>query len=211
MTHFDNGALGPKKGGRGTGKPPVSSPVRIKSREEEKGDLIGSYSENGVFAVPRPLSDDATSQQGHHLACEAGERDALARYLASNPGMTAREWKGKGFDAFNPFDKHYVREGEKPWHELDPAEVRQIAIGTKARYLTKGQRQAAGRDPSLYFDPISLAYCLRSDGLGGPSTVAGRVDTAEGVLKVPDPSPSRPAAASNLKSMTNYRRIFPHD
>lgn len=180
MTHYDRDSFGPTKRGRGTGKPSVSIPRPLYSRGKE---LIEGGYEIAVSSVPRPL------------ACEAGEEDALLRYLASNPGMTAREFKGKGFDAYNPFDKDHVREGEKPWHKLDPSEVRQIARGTKARYLTKGQRQAAARDSGLIWNPATLAYCLRSEELPSPSTVAGSVDTAEGVLKVPDPTFSRPAAA----------------
>ena len=129
------------------------------------------------------------------MTAQSDNQAGLERYLAANPGMTAREWKGKGFHEYNPFDKDHVREGEKPWHELDPAEVRQIAIGTKARYLTKGQRQAAARDPGLIWDAVSLAYCLRSDGPPSPSTVAGRFAKAEGVLKVNRSGSSRPAAA----------------
>ena len=180
MTHYDRNSPGPTKRGRGTGKPSVSIPRTLYSRGKEL--IEGGYEIVGS-SDPRPL------------ACEAGEEDALLLYLAANPGMTAREFKGKGFDAYNPFDKDHVREGEKPWHELDPAEVRQIAIGTKARYLTKGQRQAAARDPGLIWDAVSLAYCLRSDGPPSPSTVAGRFAKAEGVLKVNRSGSSRPAAA----------------
>lgn len=208
MTHYDRDPYGPTKRGRGTGKPSVSIPRPLYSRDKE---LIEGGYEIAVSSVPRPLPGDTADAQGHDLACEAGERDALAHYLASNPGMTSRDWKGKGFDAFNPFDKDHVRDGEMPWHELDPTEVRKTAIGTKARYLTKGQRQAAARDPGLVWDPISLAYCLRPDGPRCPSTVAGRQPMAEGVSKVPDPTLSRPAAATNLNSMTFFHRIFEHD
>lgn len=159
----------PRKGDGGRVNP-VFLPRPLYSRDKE---LIEGGYEIAVPSVPRPLSGDAPNAQTQHLACGAGERDALAHYLASNPGMTSRDWKGKGFDAFNPFDKDHVREDEKPWHELDPTEVRQIATATKARYLTKGQRQAAARDPGLIWDPIGLAYCLRPDAPRRPFTVAG--------------------------------------
>lgn len=98
----------------------------------------------------------------------SSEPDALPAYLATNPNMTARDYKGKGFDIFHPFDKHYVEPGEKPWHKLDPEQVRVAATSDKARFLSKGVRQAAGRDPGLVWDEKAGAYRRRDNTLPAP-------------------------------------------
>lgn len=154
---------------------PPQPKVEIKL-ERERRDLI-----------PKAVPSDGRSR-------EKGEPISLAAYLAANPGMTKREFEGKGFHKYNPFDCDYVRPGEKPWHALNRAEVRARAIGTKARYMPKGFRQAAARDPGLYFDPTTLAYCLRLDGPPSPSTVVG-TSTPHPPLKGNRSGSSRPAAA----------------
>lgn len=84
---------------------------------------------------------------------------ALDTYLAANPDKTARDFKGKGFDTFAPFDKDHVRSNEQPWHKLNPVAVRDAATTEKARFLTKGERQAAARDPGLIWDEATRSYC----------------------------------------------------
>lgn len=86
---------------------------------------------------------------------------ALAAFLASNPAMTVRDFKGKGFTTFAPFDRNHVEPGEPAWHQLDPKAVREAATTEKARFLTKGERQAAARDPLLEWDERARQYRLR--------------------------------------------------
>jgi hypothetical protein len=100
----------------------------------------------------------------------------LERFLADNPAMTVRDWKGKGFHAFAPFDKYHVGVGEAPWDELDREEVRRLATSEKARFLTRGQRMAAGRDPGLEWDERTRSYRLRAEATPAPSPVAGEAD-----------------------------------
>jgi hypothetical protein len=149
--------------GRGTAKPTVFSPVEIKSEEERKEELISERSEIERSAVPRPLSDDPAD---------------LASFLASHPAMTARDWKGKGFHRFAPFDKDYVAPGEVPWHKLDRDFVRRLAITTKARFLSRNERMAAGRDPGLIWDERTRSYRLRLGTTPPPPLAIGRA--AEG-------------------------------
>jgi hypothetical protein len=152
------------------------SRVKIKSEGKEEGELIRAYSETGVSPVPRPLADE------------------LSRYLAANPGMTARDFKGKGFTAFAPFDKHHVAPNEKLWDALDPAEVRQAATGRPARFLSKSERQAAARDPALIWDEGSRSYRKRLASDPSPFSLPTE-DDGEGAMKVTAPSRTRPAAS----------------
>ena len=131
----------------------------------------------------------------------------LASFLAANPAMTPRDWKGKGFTEFAPFDKHYVAAGEAPWDNLDHAEVRRLATTTRARFLSRGQRQAAARDPGLIWDERSRSYRLRADTTPSPSkaTRAGRGHPNLGATS------AGPAAATNSRPMTGNTGIFDHD
>ena len=106
-------------------------------------------------------------------SCSIPDQASLAAYLAAHPNMTARDFKGKGFDAFHPFDKDYVAPGELPWHTLDPEQVRAAATSEKARFLSKAVRQAAGRDPELVFDDLTGSYRRRSDTPPAPSRATG--------------------------------------
>jgi hypothetical protein len=191
MTQCNPDTNGQEKRGRGTGKTPFLSPDRIKSEGIREGDLIGGDSETAPFAVPRPLSpsDDPT---------------ALDRFLADNPAMTVRDWKGKGFHSFAPFDKEYVHPGELPWDRLDRDEVRRLATSNKARFLSRGQRMAAGRDPGLIWDERTRSYALRDAATLAPSPVAGEADPYP-PQKVRGGPSSRPAAATNKNANTENR------
>ena len=85
----------------------------------------------------------------------------LDAYLAANPDKTPRDFKGKGFDTFHPFNKDHVGPNEQPWDRLNPVAVRDAATTEKARFLTKGERQAAARDPGLIWDEATRSYCRR--------------------------------------------------
>lgn len=94
---------------------------------------------------------------------DSSEQTDAEAFLAANPDKTLRDYKGKGFNYFHPFDKHLVLEGEKPWHKLDKKQVREAATSDKARFLSKGERQAAGRDPALVWDERTRSYRRRVD------------------------------------------------
>ena len=135
----------------------------------------------------------------------------LERYLAANPGMTTRDYKGKGFNEFAPFEKDFVRPNEEPWQSLDREEVRRQATSGKARYLPRNVRQAASRDPGLEWDAQALAYRLRSVAPYGLSPGREAGNAGEGGKKVEGHSRTRPAAGRDENSMTVSPRIFDHD
>lgn len=116
----------------------------------------------------------------------------LERFLADNPAMTVRDWKGKGFTRFAPFDKDYVVPGELPWDKLDREEVRRLATTEKARFLPRSYRMAAGRDPGLIWDDRARSYRLRADAPPAPSPAT----EGGGGQKCSENTPSRPAAAT---------------
>jgi hypothetical protein len=97
---------------------------------------------------------------------------ALDAYLTANPDKSARDFKGKGFDTFAPFDKDHVLSNEQPWHKLNPVAVRDAATTEKARFLTKGERQAAARDPGLVWVEATRSYCRRVAMLPHPQEPA---------------------------------------
>lgn len=76
------------------------------------------------------------------------------------------------------FDRTLVAPDAKPWHALDPAQVRYRATTTPAVLLSKGERQAAARDPSLEFDPATRSY--RPRRLGSPPTLLATGRNADG-------------------------------
>lgn len=84
------------------------------------------------------------------------ERSELARFLRSNPGMTVRDWKGKG-----PTLPHDAAPGEAHWAKLSASEVRDAAANAFARDLPRNVRQAAGRDPALIWNPLARKYRRR--------------------------------------------------
>ena len=120
----------------------------------------------------------------------------LDRYLADNPAMTARDWKGKGFTEHNPFDKYRVEPGEEPWDKLDRDDVRRLATSTKARFLSRSERMAAARDSGLVWDARTRSYRLRAEATPAPQEAA-RDAEGEGAEKLFDASASRPALAMN--------------
>jgi hypothetical protein len=177
--------------GRGTGERAFFPRVRIKSEGRKGTELISANSEITVSTVPRPLDPSE-------------ERAALAAYLAANPGMTVRDWKGKGFDPFHPFDKDHVGPNEEPWHALDSADVRKAATGRPARFLSKAERQAAARDTALIWDEASRSYRTRIAIDPRPSSLPTG-DDGEGARKVRAPMSSRPAVATRKTANTSSR------
>ena len=151
--------------------------------------------------VLNPLSGRSVGSEPGNRGTSLDDPAALSRYLADNPAMTARDWKGKGFHAFAPFDKHYVAPGELPWDQLDPAEVRRLATTTKARFLSRGQRVAAARDPGLIFDEVSRSYRLAAEATSAPP-LASEGDGGEGAGKGSTSPPSRPASAARKNANT---------
>lgn len=84
------------------------------------------------------------------------EGEELRTFLLANPGMTVRDWKGKGPSV--PFD---AEPGEKLWHRLKRAEVRDAATRAFARELPRNLRQAAARDPGLIWNHLARKYRKR--------------------------------------------------
>ena len=125
----------------------------------------------------------------------------LARYLADNPAMTPRDWKGKGFTEFAPFDKYYVAPGEEPWDKLDPREVRRLATSEKARFLPRSYRMAAARDPGLIFDERTRSYRLTAESAPAPALAT----EGEGARKVSAGPSSRPASDTNENANMEIR------
>jgi hypothetical protein len=71
------------------------------------------------------------------------------------------------------FDRTLVAPNAKPWHALDPAQVRYRATTTPAVLLTKGERQAAARDPGLEWDETKRTYRPRRVGSSPPRLATG--------------------------------------
>lgn len=90
--------------------------------------------------------------------CEE-DRASLNRFLRANPGMTVRDWKGKG--PSTPFD---AEPWEKPWHRLPSDQVRAEAVQHFARDLPRNLRQAAARHPGLVWNPLARKYRERREG-----------------------------------------------
>lgn len=95
------------------------------------------------------------------------DRSDLERYLRANPGMTVRDWKGKG-----PATPLEAEQWDKPWHKLATSEVRREATSAFARELPQNARQAAARDRGLIWNELARKYRLRlpSDPLPGLET-----------------------------------------
>lgn len=129
---------------KGTGDGPfeISSLNQNKSKDRE---LRGGIGKSGPGPSPVPL-----------LPSDAD----LASFLSRNPSLTTRDYKGKGFGPFAPFDPHHLGPGEKPWHRFTAREVRAFAITYPARFLSKGVRQAAARDQGLTWDEVTRRYRL---------------------------------------------------
>ena len=104
--------------------------------------------------------DDFEAHIAHLLEgrCEE-DRDSLERFLRANPGMTLRDWKGKGPSI--PVD---AAPWEKPWHKLRGDEVAQEAVRWFARELPRNLRQAAARHPGLIWNPVARKYRRRCAG-----------------------------------------------
>ena len=84
---------------------------------------------------------------------EGAERADLNHFLRANPGLTVRDWKGKGPSM--PMD---AEPWEKPWHRLPAAEVKAEAVRWFARELPRNLRQAAARHPGLIWNELGRKY-----------------------------------------------------
>lgn len=117
--------------GRGTGKSLLSYRNQDLLREEEGGGKSGDRAEMPPRAVPRP----------HDLR-----------------SPSATDAKGKDTAVF---DRMLAAPHARAWHELDPAQVRYRATTVPAVLLSKGERQAAGRDAALEWDEAKRTYRAR--------------------------------------------------
>ena len=90
---------------------------------------------------------------------------------------TTEERRRKGKDTAI-FDRTYAKPGERPWHELDKAQVRYRATTVPAVLLSKGERMAAGRDAGLEWDEAKRTYRPRRATPPAPRAATG--DHAEG-------------------------------
>jgi hypothetical protein len=145
MSRFDT-----EERGRGT---VYSAFPHSRSVNPKEKVFIYREEETASPPVPRPLSS---------LDLD-GE---LTAFLAKRPAMTVRDYKGKGFGAHAPFDRTFAFTGEKPWHALDPRDVREAATSEKARFLPRSYRQAAARDDALEWDEERRAYRLKGSPEG---------------------------------------------
>lgn len=93
------------------------------------------------------------------LRGRSGEERADAEaYLRTHPGMSIRDWKAKGYPM------SLGEPGEDEWADLDADQVRAAATRQPARLLARNVRQAAGRDPSLVWNPLARRYRRRLPG-----------------------------------------------
>lgn len=136
-----------EKGDGGRFYPLVEDMEEVKPRGESNNNPTNEDWGSNPSPVPVSSSSD--------------DNAAMEKWLAANPALTVRDWKGKGFTEFAPFDPHYVAPGEKPFQDLtkrELAKMRWHATSTKARFLPKNLRQAAARDPLLEWDEVQREY-----------------------------------------------------
>ncbi|WP_294275081.1 hypothetical protein [uncultured Sphingomonas sp.] len=138
-------------------------------------------------------------------AGQTNDAEALASYLAANPGKTVRDWKGKDWVAF---DKFYVGPGEVPFDRLDRDQVRYQADGVPARFLPRNVRQAAGRDPGMVWDEASRAYRLAPAGKAG-ERCAGAASTSDCPTPASAPSHARAATSTVSEGQGGSESIAP--
>ncbi len=125
-------------------------------------------------------------------AGQTDDAEALAAYLAANPGKTVRDFKGKDWVAF---DKFYVGPGEVPFDRLDRDQVRYQADGVPARFLPRNIRQAAGRDEGMIWDEAARAYRLAPTRKPGERCAAA-ASTSDCPAPVSAPSQARAATST---------------
>lgn len=149
--------------GTGDGLFPISLSQDLKSEEGKNGrDIIGSNRETRFrpSPVPSPIAADLDDFEAYIArqvrGREGDERDDLEAYLRTYPGRSVADWKGKALSA--PVD---ALPWEKPWHKLNPAEVRDAATRSLARDLPLNIRKAAGRDPGLIWNDYARKYRAR--------------------------------------------------
>lgn len=93
------------------------------------------------------------------------------------------------------FDRTLVAPNAKPWHALDRAQVRYRATTTPAVLLSKGERQAAARDPGLEWDEDQRTYRARRLGSPPPPlATSGNTEGREGESKSLSAPPSQTGA-----------------
>lgn len=131
--------------GRGTGER-AYSPYLTFNTDQKEGERVLKREEGeiGPSPVPRPLFGSALPY--------------------------ARDPKGK--DTV-PFDRTLVGPNEKPWHDLNPAQVRYRATTVPAVLLSKSERQAAGRDAGLEWDEAKRTYRPRRAATPAPLPATG--------------------------------------
>jgi hypothetical protein len=121
------------------------------------------------------------------------ERAEMARYLAANPGRTARDFKGKGRIRLEPPRKMTEADELRRYLARNPGK-------TARDFKGKGYRP----DPWHDWAPPSLTSADRLAATPAPSPVAGEAD-GEGARKVRGGPSSRPAAATIKNANTENR------
>lgn len=157
--------------GTGDGLLAFSLSQQINSEGKERGELIRGNRRKQFSPSPVPSPSDADLADFKAFIDDLTgwrsepDRSDLARFLRANPGMTVRDWKGKG--PSTPLD---AERWEKPWNRLKSAEVRAEAVLWFARELPRNLRQAAARDPGLIWNTMARKYRLRlpTDPAPGP-------------------------------------------
>ena len=112
-----------------------------------------------IFVLPNDIADFEAHIAPLIQARWPEEREGFERFLRANPGMTVRDWKGKGPSL--PLDP---QPWEKPWHKLKPDEVATEAVRCFARELPHNLRLAAARHPDLVWNDYARKYRLRLPG-----------------------------------------------
>jgi hypothetical protein len=152
MPHSENPRSPSEIRGRGTGETHYSSSTDFNTEREEVGYVYKKgKGEFETLPVPRPLFDPT-----------------VALPYAADP-------KGKDTALF---DRTLVAPNAKPWHALDATQVRYRATTTPAVLLSKGERQAAARDPGLEW--CETARCYRPRRVGSPTPSLATGGNAEG-------------------------------
>ncbi len=147
MSHSENPRNPLEIRGRGTDETHYPSSTDFNTEREEVGYVYKKgEGDFGTSPVPRPLFDPA----------------GVPPYAA--------DAKGKDTALF---DRTLVAPNAKPWHALNPAQVRYRATTTPAVLLSKGERQAAARDPGLEWDEAKRTYRPRRVGSPPPPLTTG--------------------------------------
>jgi hypothetical protein len=94
--------------------------------------------------------------------------DEIESFMRANPGTDCEDFWDYQTERYVTWDGRVVfcplsppDDDEVPWTHLDPALVRRLATSSLARRLPHNVRQAAGRDSTLLFNPLSRRHRLR--------------------------------------------------